>query len=217
MIADWLWDGLRVRRDLAHSLQVGILFSYFHCRLALFSALLPLTVLVLKWSSNGSRVRVLLSNLENPFSSPHGDVFIDATFNGCLVRAYRGKTDGFIFCTFSMRLTLFSHIFSLFCSMVNCMSIWVLLRYRKFCSSIYFFYQISLYFILEGEEIKLSFVFPSLILTAELREMASSATSILAVGMGLGPQKEDSINIACGEFARRWPTLSTSILISHSF
>ena len=41
------------------------------------------------------------------------------------------------------------------------------------------------------------------ILTAELREMTSSAASMLAVGIGLGPQKEDSINILCGELARK--------------
>ena len=51
--------------------------------------------------------------------------------------------------------TLFSDIFSLFSSMVNSVSIRVLLSYRKFGSSIYFFYQVSLHFILgrkrEGE------------------------------------------------------------------
>ena len=51
--------------------------------------------------------------------------------------------------------TLFSDIFSLFSSMVNSVSIRVLLSYRKFGSGIYFFYQVSLHFILgrkrEGE------------------------------------------------------------------
>ena len=45
--------------------------------------------------------------------------------------------------------TLFSDIFSLFSSMVNSVSIRVLLSYRKFGSSIYFFYQVSLHFILD--------------------------------------------------------------------
>ena len=55
----------------------------------------------------------------------------------------------------------------------------------------------------ETDKMDLIFHFNVLILTAELSEMASSATSILAVGMGLGPQKEDSISMACGELARR--------------
>ena len=33
-----------------------------------------------------------------------------------------------------------------------------------------------------------------------------SATSMLAVGMGLGPQKEDSISMLWGEAALRWPS-----------
>jgi len=39
--------------------------------------------------------------------------------------------------------------------------------------------------------------------SSELNEMVSSTMSRLGVGIGLGPQNEDSINIVCGELDRR--------------
>ena len=39
--------------------------------------------------------------------------------------------------------------------------------------------------------------------TSELREIFSSAMSRLGVGIGLGPQKEDSMSIVCGDPDRR--------------
>ena len=44
---------------------------------------------------------------------------------------------------------------------------------------------------------------PYIMVTSELREIFSSAMSRLGVGIGLGPQNEDSMSIVCGEPDRR--------------
>ena len=75
---------LSVRRDLTNSPKVGVLLLHPAPLLPSLRA----AVLVLKGSADGSCVRVLLPDFENPLRPPHLDCLVGSTFHGSLVRPW---------------------------------------------------------------------------------------------------------------------------------
>ena len=75
---------LSVRRDLTNGAKVGVLLLHPGPLLPRLRA----TVLVLEGSADGSRVRVLLPDFENPLRPSHLDRLVCSTFHGSLVRPW---------------------------------------------------------------------------------------------------------------------------------
>ena len=75
---------LSVRRDLTNSPKVGVLLLHPAPLLPSLRA----AVLVLKGTADGSCVRVLLPDFENPLRPPHLDCLVGSTFHGSLVRPW---------------------------------------------------------------------------------------------------------------------------------
>ena len=75
---------LSVRRDLPNSPKVGVLLLHPAPLLPSLRA----AVLVLKGSADGSCVRVLLPDFENPLRPSHLNCLVSSTFHGSLVRPW---------------------------------------------------------------------------------------------------------------------------------